>query len=152
VKYADLLPNRQSDYVFSWDKMLSFQGNTAPYLQYSYVRIRSIFRKGEIDPSAIRTGSGAQTVGLTESGELTLAKKLAQFGEIVPTILEDHRPNLLCNFLYELAGAFHSFFESCPVLKAEDPARSARLLLCDTTSRVLAKGLDLLGIGVPERM
>jgi arginyl-tRNA synthetase len=152
VKYADLLPNRQSDYVFSWDKMLSFQGNTAPYLQYSYVRIRSIFRKGEIDPSAIRTASGAQVVGLTESGELTLAKKLAQFGEIVPTILEDHRPNLLCNYLYELAGAFHSFFESCPVLKAEEPARSARLLLCDTTSRVLAKGLDLLGIGVPERM
>ena len=148
VKYADLLPNRQSDYVFSWDKMLSFQGNTAPYLQYSYVRIRSIFRKGGIDPESVRAVSAT----LTEAGELSLAKKLAQFGEIVPMILDDHRPNLLCNYLYELAGTFHSFFESCPVLKAEEPARSSRLLLCDTTARVLAKGLDLLGISVPERM
>ena len=152
VKYADLLPNRQSDYVFSWDKMLGFQGNTAPYLQYSYVRIRSIFRKGEIDPASVRPATAGQSAILSEPGELTLAKKLAQFGEIVPTILEDHRPNLLCNYLYELAGAFHSFFESCPVLKADEPARSTRLLLCDTTARVLAKGLDLLGIGVPERM
>ena len=156
VKYADLLPNRQSDYVFSWDKMLSFQGNTAPYLQYSYVRIRSIFRKGGIDPASVRPGAEHPTsndaVPLTEAGELSLAKKLAQFGEILPMILDDHRPNLLCNYLYELAGAFHSFFESCPVLKAEEPARSTRLLLCDTTARVLAKGLELLGIGVPERM
>ncbi len=156
VKYADLLPNRQSDYVFSWDKMLSFQGNTAPYLQYSYVRIRSIFRKGGIDPASVRPGAEHPTsddaVPLTEAGELSLAKKLAQFGEILPMILDDHRPNLLCNDLYELAGAFHSFFESCPVLKAEEPARSTRLLLCDTTARVLAKGLELLGIGVPERM
>jgi arginyl-tRNA synthetase len=156
VKYADLLPNRQSDYVFSWDKMLSFQGNTAPYLQYSYVRIRSIFRKGGIDPVSVRPGAEHPTsndaVPLTEAGELSLAKKLAQFGEILPMILDDHRPNLLCNYLYELAGAFHSFFESCPVLKAEEPARSTRLLLCDTTARVLAKGLELLGIGVPERM
>jgi arginyl-tRNA synthetase len=156
VKYADLLPNRQSDYVFSWDKMLSFQGNTAPYLQYSYVRIRSIFRKGGIDPVSVRPGAehpkSNDAVPLTEAGELSLAKKLAQFGEILPMILDDHRPNLLCNYLYELAGAFHSFFESCPVLKAEEPARSTRLLLCDTTARVLAKGLELLGIGVPERM
>jgi arginyl-tRNA synthetase len=149
VKYADLLPNRQSDYVFSWDRMLSLQGNTAPYLQYSYVRIRSIFRKGGIEQSAIHN---PQSTILAEPGELALAKKLAQFGEIVPMILDDHRPNLLCNYLYELAGAFHSFFESCPVLKANEPTRTARLLLCDTTARVLAKGLDLLGIGVPERM
>lgn len=136
--------------------MLSFQGNTAPYLQYSYVRIRSIFRKGGIDPASVRPGAEHPTsdaaVPLTEAGELSLAKKLAQFGEILPMILDDHRPNLLCNYLYELAGAFHSFFESCPVLKAEEPARSTRLLLCDTTARVLAKGLELLGIGVPERM
>ncbi len=165
VKYADLLPNRQSDYVFSWDKMLGFQGNTAPYLQYSYVRIRSIFRKGGIDPASVRPAAEHPTSNiqhstfsiqnpalLTEAGELSLAKKLAQFGEVVPMILDDHRPNLLCNYLYELAGAFHSFFESCPVLKSEEPARTTRLLLCDTTARVLAKGLDLLGIGVPERM
>jgi len=148
VKYADLLPNRQGDYVFSWDKMLSFQGNTAPYLQYSYVRIRSIFRKAEASGVRRQEAGGS----LTEAAELVLVKKLAQFGEVVPMILDDYRPNLLCNYLYELAGAFHSFFESCPVLKAEESIRSSRLLLCDTTARVLAKGLGLLGIGVPERM
>jgi arginyl-tRNA synthetase len=148
VKYADLLPNRQGDYVFSWEKMLSFQGNTAPYLQYSYVRIRSIFRKAADLPVT----SNQSPVTFTEPAELALAKKIAQFGEIVPTILDDYRPNLLCNYLYELAGAFHSFFENCPVLKAEESVRNSRLLLCDTAARVLAKGLDLLGIGVPERM
>jgi arginyl-tRNA synthetase len=150
VKYADLLPNRQGDYVFSWDKMLSFQGNTAPYLQYSYVRIRSIFRKAGEGTSNVQRPT--LNVQFTEPGELALVKKLAQFGEVLPTILDDYRPNLLCNYLYELAGAFHSFFESCPVLKAEESIRDSRLLLCDTTARVLAKGLDLLGIGVPERM
>ena len=148
VKYADLLPNRQGDYVFSWEKMLSFQGNTAPYLQYSYVRIRSIFRKAADLPVT----SHQSPVTFTEPAEFALVKKLAQFSEILPTILDDYRPNLLCNYLYELAGAFHSFFESCPVLKAEESVRHSRLLLCDTTARVLAKGLDLLGIGVPERM
>ncbi len=166
VKYADLLPNRQGDYVFSWEKMLSFQGNTAPYLQYSYVRIRSIFRKAQeagIECSVLSAqcsvGDGASPVTshqspvtFTEPAEFALVKKLAQFGEILPTILDDYRPNLLCNYLYELAGAFHSFFESCPVLKAVESVRNSRLLLCDTTARVLAKGLDLLGIGVPERM
>ncbi len=160
VKYADLLPNRQSDYVFSWDRMLSLQGNTAPYLQYSYVRIRSIFRKAKeagiefSAPSSHSSVDGAKqsALSLTEPGELSLAKKLGQFGEVVPQILDDHRPNLLCNYLFDLAGAFHSFFESCPVLKADEPARTSRLALCDTTARVLAKGLDLLGIGVPERM
>jgi arginyl-tRNA synthetase len=149
VKYADLLPNRQSDYVFSWDKMLSFQGNTAPYLQYSYVRIRSIFRKGEVDESAI---GNRQSAILSEPAEQTLAKKLCQFGEVVPQILEDYRPNLLANYLYELAATFHSFFEACPVLKSEGQTRETRLALCDTTARVLAKGLGLLGIAVPERM
>ncbi len=147
VKYADLLPNRQSDYVFSWDKMLSFQGNTAPYLQYSYVRIRSIFRKaGEefaAPPSAHR---------LIEPSELALAKKLLQFGEALPLILDDYRPNLLANYLYELASAFHGFFESCPVLKSEGVTRASRLALCETTARVLRQGLGLLGIEAPERM
>ncbi len=149
VKYADLLPNRQSDYTFSWDKMLSFQGNTAPYLQYSYVRIRSIFRKGEIDDSAFRTPYSAF---LTDPAELTLVKKLFQFGEVVPQILDDYRPNLLANYLYELASTFHSFFEQCPVLKSEGETRTTRLALCDTTARILARGLSLLGIEVPERM
>ena len=150
VKYADLLPNRQGDYVFSWEKMLSFQGNTAPYLQNAYVRIRAIFRKAAEGTSNVQRPTS--NVHFTEPAEFALVKKLAQFGEILPTILDDHRPNLLCNYLYELADAYHSFYEACPVLKSAEPARSSRLTLSDTTARVLAKGLDLLGIGVPERM
>jgi arginyl-tRNA synthetase len=148
VKYADLLPNRQSDYVFSWDKMLSFQGNTAPYLQYSYVRIRSIFRKGEVDAAGVRPASAV----FAEPGEQALAKKLAQFGEVLPQVLDDYRPNVLATYLYELAATFHSFFEACPVLKSEGATRATRLALCDVTARVLAQGLGLLGIEVPERM
>ncbi|MEK0451221.1 MAG: hypothetical protein RL088_3489 [Verrucomicrobiota bacterium] len=148
VKYADLLPNRQGDYVFSWDKLLSFQGNTAPYLQNAYVRIRAIFRKAA--EAGITTQAG--TVNLTEPAELALVKKLAQFGETLPAILEDHRPNLLCNYLFELANAYHSFYEACPVLKADEPARSSRLALSDATARTLKTGLGLLGIEVPERM
>ena len=148
VKYADLLPNRQGDYVFSWDKLLSFQGNTAPYLQNAYVRIRAIFRKAA--EAGITTQSGA--VNLTEPAELALVKKLAQFGETLPAILDDHRPNLLCNYLFELANAYHSFYEACPVLKADEPARSSRLALSDATARTLKTGLGLLGIEVPERM
>ena len=150
VKYADLLPNRQGDYVFSWEKMLSFQGNTAPYLQNAYVRIRAIFRKADIGKSEIRNPKSE--IRFTEPAEFALVKKLAQFGEVLPSILDDYRPNLLCNYLFELANAYHSFYEACPVLKADEPARSSRLALSDTTARVLAKGLDLLGIGVPERM
>lgn len=147
VKYADLLPNRQSDYVFSWDKMLSFQGNTAPYLQYSYVRIRAIFRKGGEE-----VGAQKSEVQLTEPAEFALAKKLLQFGEILPQILDDYRPNLLANYLYELASTFHGFFESCPVLKSEPATRASRLAICDVTASVLRQGLGLLGIEVPERM
>ena len=148
VKYADLLPNRQSDYLFSWDKMLSLQGNTAPYLQYSYVRIRSIFRKAE------ETGVRGQESGirLMEPAEISLAKKLLQFGEVLPQILDDFRPNLLANYLYELASIFHGFFESCPVLKSEGVTLTSRLALCEATARVLQQGLGLLGIEVPERM
>jgi len=149
VKYADLLPNRQSDYVFSWDKMLSFQGNTAPYLQYSYVRIRSIFRKAE-ELGTVIDGKG--DVQLAEPAEVGLAKKLLQFGEVLPQLLDDYRPNLLASYLYELASTFHSFFESCPVLKSEGITLRTRLALCDATARVLQQGLGLLGIEVPERM
>jgi len=146
VKYAELSQFRMSDYVFSWDKMLSFQGNTAPYLQNAYVRIRSIFRKldGEFTaPSALALGDPA---------ELTLSKKLLQFGETVPTTLDDFRPNLLANYLYELANTFHGFYEACPVLKSEGTTRESRLALCEITARVLREGLGLLGIRVPERM
>jgi arginyl-tRNA synthetase len=150
VKYADLSQYRMTDYVFSWDRMLSFQGNTAPYLQNAYVRIRSIFRKAAV--AASLWDARGQTVELTGPEERTLALKLCQFAEVVPTVLNDFRPNLLANYLYELANAFHSFYEACPVLKSEESARSSRLALCELTGRVLAKGLDLLGIKVPEKM
>jgi arginyl-tRNA synthetase len=148
VKYADLLPNRQSDYVFSWDKMLSLQGNTAPYLQYSYVRIRSIFRKGEIAYQSVQQSA----VVLAEPAEIALAKKLCQFGEVLPQVLDDFRPNVLANYLYELASTFHGFFEACPVLKSDGATRASRLTICDVTARVLKQGLLLLGIEVPEKM
>ena len=150
VKYAELSQHRLTDYIFSWSKMLSFQGNTAPYLQNAYVRIRSIFRRGGLDPEAV--GRGVAPV-LTEPAELDLAKRLAQFAETVPAVLDDFRPNLLANYLYELAGAFHTFFEACPVLKAEEGTRrDTRLALCRVTARTLRTGLGLLGIEVPERM
>ena len=150
VKYADLSQYRMTDYIFSWDRMLSFQGNTAPYLQNAYVRIRSIFRKAAV--AASLWDAREQAIKLTEPEERNLALKLCQFAETVPTVLNDFRPNLLANYLYELANAFHSFYEACPVLKSEEPARSSRLALCELSGRVLAKGLDLLGIKVPEKM
>ena len=146
VKYADLSQYRMTDYIFSWDRMLSFQGNTAPYLQNAYVRIRSIFRKAGQEFVA------PQSIVLEAREERTLALKLCQFAEALPAVLNDFRPNLLANYLYELANAFHSFYEACPVLKSEEPARSSRLALCELTSRVLRNGLDLLGIKVPHKM
>jgi arginyl-tRNA synthetase len=152
VKYADLLPNRQGDYVFSWEKMLSFQGNTAPYLQYSYVRIQSIFRKSQESGQPFEAPNQDCVLALDDAAELKLAKQLNQFGEILFQVLADYKPNVLANYLFELASCFHSFFETCPVLKSEEPSRSTRLTLCYVTARMLRQGLDLLGIGVPERM
>jgi arginyl-tRNA synthetase len=146
VKYAELSQNRLTDYVFSWDKLLAFEGNTAPYLQNAFVRIRSIFRKaGEsADPSA--------PIQITDPAERALAVKLLQYGETLPAVLDDFRPNLLANFLYELANTYHSFYEACPVLKADPALRASRLVLCDLTARTLSHGLSLLGIRCPERM
>ena len=161
VKYADLSQYRTTDYIFSWDRMLSLHGNTAPYLQNAYVRIRSIFRKaGESTVAGIAdAGPGSPTpattttsLTLTDPAELDLAKRLCQFGEIVPQVLNGFRPNILANYLFELANSFHAFYEACPVLKSEEPARGSRLALSDLTGRVLQRGLDLLGIKVPERM
>ncbi len=149
VKYADLLPHRQGDYVFSWDRMLSFQGNTAPYLQNAYVRIRSIFRKLAEAGAAWDQG---QPILLEQPAELALGKRLLQFGEVLPLVLLDHRPNTLANYLYELANTFHAFYEACPVLKSEGAQRASRLALCDLSARLLKTGLELLGIEVPERM
>ena len=146
VKYADLSQYRMTDYVFSWDRMLSLQGNTAPYLQNAYVRIRSIFRKaGEPAPKIDK-------LMLRDPSEINLAKRLCQFAEIVPQVLNDFRPNILANYLFELANSFHTFYEACPVLKSDEPVRSSRLALCDLSGRVLQRGLDLLGIKVPEKM
>ena len=149
VKYADLLPHRQGDYVFSWDRMLSFQGNTAPYLQNAYVRIRSIFRKLSEAGEAWTAGA---PLGLEQPTEVVLGKKLLKFGEVLPVALEEHRPNLLANYLYELANTFHAFYEACPVLKSTGSQRASRLELCDVSARVLKNGLGLLGIEVPIRM
>ena len=149
VKYADLSPNRQSDYVFSWERMLSLNGNTAPYLQNAYVRIRSIFRKAEAE--GITPGVLANPQ-FSEPAEIALVKKLLQFGEIVPQVLDDYRPNLLAAYLFELAKTFHAFFENCPVLRSEEPLRTTRLALAEVTSRILRQGLALLGIDVPEKM
>ena len=146
VKYADLSQYRMTDYIFSWDRMLSLQGNTAPYLQNAYVRTRSIFRKSA---EALQLPN---ELTLVEPAELNLAKSLCQFAEIVPQVLNDFRPNILANYLFELANSFHAFYEACPVLKAEAQARASRLALCELSARVLQRGLNLLGIDVPEKM
>jgi arginyl-tRNA synthetase len=159
VKYADLLPNRQSDYVFSWDKMLALSGNTAPYLQYAYARIQSIFRKAHVG-QASRLSPSEKNLSLETSTtpvpqaveEITLAKHLLNFGLVLEAVAEEYRPNFLCNYLYELAGKFTSFYENCPVLKSEGDTRATRLLLCDLTARVLKQGLDCLGIETLEQM
>ncbi|MCD6337985.1 MAG: arginine--tRNA ligase, partial [Verrucomicrobia bacterium] len=152
VKYADLLPNRQTDYVFSWEKMLALNGNTAPYLLYAYARIRSIFRRladqgGRFDPA-----EAAARFAFTDPRELALAKQLLNFSLALEAVAEEYRPNYLCNYLYELAGKFTEFYENCPVLKADEPVRSARLLLADITARTFQTGLGALGIQTAERM
>ena len=148
VKYADLLPNRQSDYVFNWDKMLALTGNTAPYLQYAYARIKSIFRKSETSNIEHRTSN----IELMAPEEIALAKHLINFGITLEAVAEEFRPNFLCNYLFELAGKFTGFYENCPVLKAEGALRESRLALCDLTARVLKQGLDALGIGTVQQM
>jgi len=147
LKYADLSNNRQTDYVFDWDKMLALQGNTAPYLQYAYTRARSIFRKVDAPDFA------NITVAAAAPEELGLAKHLMNFGQTLEMVADDHRPNFLCNYLFELAGHFSCFYEACPVLKAKtDVERESRLALCELTGRVLKTGLEVLGIEVTEVM
>ena len=147
VKFAELSQNRMTDYVFNWDKMLALQGDTAPYLQNSYVRVRSIFRK--LDGSPLDWSAPIQ---LSEDAEMHLARLLARYGEVVPQVLDDCRPNVLAAYLFDLARAFHSFYEACPVLKSEGAVRHSRLALCELTARTLKHGLGLLGIQLPDRM
>jgi len=145
VKYADLSKNRTSDYIFNWDTMLSFEGNTAPYLQYAYARIQSIFRKaGEINTKA--------TIILSEPQERQLATKILQLSEIIDIVAKEGTPNLLCNYLFELAGNFMTFYEACPIMKADEETQQSRLKLAQLTAETLKTGLDLLGIDVMERM
>ncbi len=150
VKYADLLPNRDSDYKFSWDKMLSLTGNTAPYLLYQYTRTRSVRRKG--GESQVADPLPA-SLTLTAPEELHLARHLLGFGPTLEAVISGYRPNYLCNYLYELASRFSQFWEKCPVLKAEDPVvRASRAALADVSGSVLQQGLRLLGIETLERM
>ncbi len=150
VKYADLSQNRTSDYVFSWDRMLSLQGNTAPYMQYACARVRSIFRKGGEGPEALR--SDASAIPLSGPEERALGVAILRLSEVLDRALDDYRPNVLAAYLYDLAGAFTAFYEACPVLKSDEPTRTARLKLCDLTARTIERGLGLLGIETAERM
>ena len=151
LKYADLAQNRESDYVFSYDKMLAMNGNTATYMQYAYARVRSIFRRGNVDVEALRC-SGAEII-LERRAERALALELLRFGEAIEWTMKDYRPNQLTAYLFELAACYSTFFEHCPVLKADtDRLRQSRLLLCDLTARTIEKGLALLGISVVEKM
>jgi arginyl-tRNA synthetase len=149
VKYADLSQNRTSDYIFNYEKMLALKGNTAPYMLYAYVRTQGISREGKIDYKKL--GADAEIL-LREETELTLAKHLLQLDEVISEVEKDLLPNRLCEYLYQLSDKFNKFYENCPVLKAEEPARTSRLILCDLTARTLKLGLSLLGIGVLERM
>ncbi len=145
VKYADLSKNRSSDYIFNWETMLSFEGNTAPYLQYAYARIQSIFRKaGEVDQNA--------PLNLQDAAEKQLAVKLLQLSEAIEVVAKDGTPNILCNYLFELAGNFMTFYEACPIIKADNDVKNSRLKLARLTAQTLKTGLDLLGIKTLERM
>ena len=145
VKYSDLSKNRTSDYIFNWDTILSFEGNTAPYLQYAYARIQSIFRKAESFRPEI-------SIQLHEPAERQLALKLLQLSEAIDNVAKDGAPNLLCNYLYELAGHFMNFYEACPIMKADDATKQSRLKLSKLTADTLKTGLQLLGIEVMDRM
>ena len=151
LKYADLSQNRTSDYEFSYDKMLAMTGNTATYMQYAYARVRSIFRRGSIDVAALRASEAQIT--LNEPAEKALARQILRFEEALEQVAVDYRPNVLTAYLFDLANAYSSFFEHCPVLKADnEQIRNSRLLLCDLTARTLEQGLSLLGIPVVEQM
>jgi arginyl-tRNA synthetase len=145
MKYFDLSKDRTSDYVFSFDAMLSLDGNTAPYLQYAYARIKSIFRKAGVS-------SVSAPITLDSPFELAVAKHILRFGEIIELVARELKPHHLTTYLYELSTKFSSFYENCPVLQSDEPTRSSRLMLSDITAKTIAGGLDLLGIAHPEQM
>ncbi|MEE3649533.1 MULTISPECIES: arginine--tRNA ligase [unclassified Brenneria] len=148
VKYADLSKSRTTDYIFDWDNMLAFEGNTAPYMQYAYTRVASIFKRADI-----QEGSLTQPVMLSEEREIALATRLLQFEETVTTVARDGTPHVMCAYLYDLAGLFSGFYEHCPILNAEnDEVRQSRLKLALLTAKTLKQGLDTLGIATVEKM
>jgi arginyl-tRNA synthetase len=147
VKYADLSSDFGKDYVFDLSRMLALDGNTGPYLQYAHARICSIFRRGNLAPPA-----GVDTVEVTETAERELAIELLGFATVLSQVAETLEFHKLTGYLYTLASTFTTFYERCPVLRADEPSRTSRLVLCDLTARTLARGLDLLGIGAPQRM
>jgi len=149
VKYADLSKNRTTDYVFDWDNMLAFEGNTAPYMQYAYTRVLSVFRKANIDESALANAA----VVISEDREAQLAARLLQFEETLGVVARDGTPHVMCSYLYDLAGLFSGFYEHCPILSAEnEDVRNSRLKLAQLTAKTLKLGLDTLGIETVERM
>jgi arginyl-tRNA synthetase len=151
VKYSDLSKDRTSDYMFSWDKMLSFDGNTAPYLQNAYVRVHGIFRKAT-ERSITRIAASEAKIAINDPHEAGLAKQILRLGEVINLVSRELKPHYLATYLYELATKFHAFFEHCPVLISEGEVRESRLALCELTARTLGLGLDLLGIEHPEQM
>lgn len=149
VKYADLSKNRTTDYVFDWDNMLAFEGNTAPYMQYAYTRVLSVFRKADIDESVLAQAQ----VTISEDREAQLAARLLQFEETLAVVARDGTPHVMCAYLYDLAGLFSGFYEHCPILSAEsETVRNSRLKLAQLTAKTLKLGLDTLGIETVERM
>ncbi|QLX25887.1 arginine--tRNA ligase [Citrobacter freundii] len=149
VKYADLSKNRTTDYIFDWDNMLAFEGNTAPYMQYAYTRVLSVFRKADIDESALASAK----VIISEDREAQLAVRLLQFEETLTVVAREGTPHVMCAYLYDLAGLFSGFYEHCPILSAEsEEIRNSRLKLAQLTAKTLKLGLDTLGIETVERM
>ncbi|HCQ0105223.1 MULTISPECIES: arginine--tRNA ligase [Citrobacter] len=149
VKYADLSKNRTTDYIFDWDNMLAFEGNTAPYMQYAYTRVLSVFRKADIDESAL---ANAQVI-ISEDREAQLAARLLQFEETLTVVAREGTPHVMCAYLYDVAGLFSGFYEHCPILSAEnEEIRNSRLKLAQLTAKTLKLGLDTLGIETVERM
>jgi arginyl-tRNA synthetase len=148
VKYADLSKHRTTDYVFDWDNMLAFEGNTAPYMQYAYTRVASVFAKAGVSMDAL-TGD----IKITDEKEKALVAKLLQFEEAVESVAREGQPHIMCSYLFELAGQFSSFYEACPILVAEDDAvKQSRLRLAALTAKTIKQGLELLGIETLERM
>ncbi|EJP3685848.1 arginine--tRNA ligase [Salmonella enterica] len=149
VKYADLSKNRTTDYIFDWDNMLAFEGNTAPYMQYAYTRVLSVFRKANIDEQALASAP----VIISEDREAQLAARLLQFEETLTVVAREGTPHVMCAYLYDVAGLFSGFYEHCPILSAEnDAVRNSRLKLAQLTAKTLKLGLDTLGIETVERM